>query len=266
MSHAKRIPRIRAWIRKENQNHMNRLNQRILQHCNARVAEIKNLLEISSKAADIASLQGELRGLRFFLDTYDEKMQLFEKVYPMNLINNTEYPVVVQELSKDELDLFDELVQEMEEDPYWKEIRRIIQSHIQSKKEYLFNDAKQSRDLHLIHGMRDGLLAFESVTDSILDELTDIKAKYPLLNQDDDETEGSDDNSLQDIYEDNEPEDVEISIVAEDDEDSQDDDDGFFFDSVSERDEDEAEETEELLNDFEDDFYEEDDLPEAITE
>lgn len=165
---------------------MNELNQRILQTCNARMSQIKGNLEYEESNRKIAKLQGELRGISFFLGQYNDHMPAIEKVFPESLINNTGYPKEATSLNRLELDELDHLIDLKERDPNWAKVDEAVKGEIIRQKDYLFHHAEKSRDLDYVHGKRDGLLLYDNVISGIIDELKDVKENYPLFNEDDD--------------------------------------------------------------------------------
>lgn len=165
---------------------MNRLNQRILQTCDARMEQIKKKLEFEENARKIANLQGELLGIKHFLEQYDAHMRVTEKVFTEEMINNTGFPKVANELSDEDLKTFDQLIDEKVRDPEWQELEYAVRGEIERQKDYLFHRAEKSRDFDFVHGKRDGLLLYDDVVNELLNELKDIKENYPLFNSDDD--------------------------------------------------------------------------------
>lgn len=166
---------------------MNELNQRILQTCNARINQIKTKLEYEENARKIAKLQGELQGINFFLKQYNEYMPVSEKVFTTDMINNYGFPKEATALTSEELDLFDELINEKERDPYWKKVEESVRGEITRQKDFLFHHAEKSRDLDFVHGKRDGLMLYDNVVSDVIDELKDIKENYPLFNKDEED-------------------------------------------------------------------------------
>lgn len=128
-----------------------------------RINEIKSKLEVEGKANDIASMQGELKGLKMYESSMIEFLTLFDMWQPIASLK-------ISDVKNSVLKLLVNQVNESRNDERWQSIENMVDSEIESMKNYLLFTAENARSLHLTHGKKEGLFLSRDLMKKIISE------------------------------------------------------------------------------------------------
>ncbi len=153
-----------------------RLFDRITTAYGQRIKEDSERLEIEEVGRMVASLQGELSGLKTFIKFVCDVFAIHHIEY------NDDQLIEIDELLDSDLnELHDEVKLFEEHDGRWREIQSRVNNLLDEKKNFLFYEAEKTRDLDICHGIRDGLTLYKKICNEIRYEYKHREEDEPLL-------------------------------------------------------------------------------------
>jgi hypothetical protein len=136
----------------------------IIAYIEDEIKKCRKKLEREPSGRVLAYLQGKIPGCKFGLEAMKEIFNLgddfFEKI---------EIPVVLNQLSREEILGVEEDMEELKETEEWQKFLSQIQERADSLKNFLLFEAKKSRDLDVSHGKYNGMVMYQKLFDSIKD-------------------------------------------------------------------------------------------------
>lgn len=140
---------------------------------------LRQRLEVEERGPEVASIQGQLVGLKNFLGHMVHAFHLS----PILLEDTGDIPVKIADLTDEQLVKVNEEAARVQKTDEWKALLGRIEADIEDIKYHLVYDATQARDLHLGQGTRKGLLEYKALFQAIENEQVRRKelAKEPDL-------------------------------------------------------------------------------------
>ena len=140
---------------------------------------LRQRLEVEERGPEVASIQGQIVGLKNFLGHMAHAFNLS----PLIMIDTEDRPVAVADLTDEQLLKAIDEAEKIQKTDQWKVLLSYIDQDIEEIKEHLIYEATQSRDLHLGQGTRKGLLEYKALFGAIENEQTRRKdlAREPDL-------------------------------------------------------------------------------------
>lgn len=128
-----------------------------------RINEIKQKLEVENKSNEIASMQGELKGLKMYESSMIEFLTLFDMWQPIASLK-------ISDVKNSVLKLLVNQVNDSRNDERWQSIENMVDSEIESMKNFLLFTAENARSLYLTHGKKEGLFLSRDLMKKIISE------------------------------------------------------------------------------------------------
>lgn len=127
---------------------------------------LRQRLEVEERGPEVASIQGQLVGLKNFLGHMVHAFHLSAIL----LEDTGDIPVKVADITDDQLVKALHEAERIQKTEEWKSLLGRIEADIEDIKHHLVYDATQARELHLGQGTRKGLLDYKEFFTSLYNE------------------------------------------------------------------------------------------------
>ncbi len=153
--------------------------------CRQKIIRNKAKLETADSAKTIATLQGELEGMKELVGSMVHHMGIAMPSIEMEFSYSTEElagPVIDWNSADDEIiSIVHSQVLFDEEMDTWQEVDDYVSRRLEEKKTYLFYQADKSQDLFKVHGFREGITTHKTLFETIRHEKRQREDKNPLF-------------------------------------------------------------------------------------